>query len=96
MFDTFDAMSIFRDLSRPVRDVVRAGGKTISRVSTRTANLATGWTWNWDATYVVEEGRRRRTFRDRSVLRAFTRDELMLTSVRIKKRTAVFLTVARA
>jgi SAM-dependent methyltransferase len=103
VFDSFDARTIFAELSHPVRDVVRVGDKTISRVSTRSANLRTGWTWNWHATYVVEEGRQRRTFRDRSVLRAFTRDELTLfltltgfRSVRLRKRGAVFLTVAQA
>ncbi|HEX7136296.1 MAG TPA: class I SAM-dependent methyltransferase [Vicinamibacterales bacterium] len=103
VFDNFDARTIFADLSHPVRDIVRVGDKTISRVSTRTASLRTGWTWNWTATYVVEERSRRRTFRDRSVLRAFTRDELTLfltlagfTTVRIRKRGAVLLTVAQA
>jgi len=103
VFDIFDAGTMFMDLSRPVRDVVRVGDKTISRVSTRTVNLRTGWTWNWDATYVVAQGRHRRTFRDRSVLRAFTRDEMALflslagfASVRLRKRGAVFLVVAKA
>ena len=103
VFDSFDARTIFADLSHPMRDVVRVGDKKISRVSTRTANLRTGWTWNWDARYLVEEGGRRRTFRDQSVLRAFTRDELAMflalagfTSARIRKRGAIFLTVAQA
>ena len=104
VFDTFDAKTIFADLARPVRDVVRLGDKTISRLSKRTANLRTGWTWNWDAMYLVEEkGSRRRTFRDHSVLRAFTRDELAMfltltgfTSARIRKRGAILLTVAQA
>jgi len=103
VFDSFDARTIFADLSHPMRDVVRVGDKKISRVSTRTANLRTGWTWNWDARYLVEEGGRRRTFRDQSVLRAFPRDELAMflalagfTSARIRKRGAIFLTVAQA
>jgi SAM-dependent methyltransferase len=102
VFDTFDATTVFETLSRPVRDVVHVGGKTISRVSRRTPNLRTGWTWNWDATYVIREGSRRRTIRDRSVLRAFTRDELTMfltlagfRSARVRKRGAIFLTAAR-
>jgi hypothetical protein len=103
IFDNFNAEVIFRGMSRQLRDEVRSNGRTITRVSRVTLNLATGWTWNWDAEYVVDEKGRRRTFRDRSVLRAFSRDELNLflslagfTAVRSRKRGAVILTVAEA
>jgi SAM-dependent methyltransferase len=102
VFDNFDAEAIFKDLARPLRDHVRMRNKTISRVSKRTANLKTGWTWNWDAKYVVKDGRRTRTFRDRSVLRAFTRDELALflvltgfMPIRLQRQQSVILGVAR-
>lgn len=103
VFDNFNATMIFKDLSRPVRDEVRVGGKTISRASKRTMNLTTGWTWNWDATYVIKDGRGQRTFRDHSVLRAFTRDELELflllagfAPVRFRRQGSVILVVAEA
>jgi hypothetical protein len=64
--------------------------------------LKTGWTWNWDATYLIDDGRRKQKFRDRSVLRAFTADELRLFLVRagfeplrISKQAATLLAVAR-
>jgi SAM-dependent methyltransferase len=103
VFDNFDAQAIFKDLAKPLRDDVRAGNKTISRVSKRTANLKTGWTWNWDATYIVKDDQgQTRTFRDRSVLRAFTRDELRLflvltgfTPIRLQRHQSVISGVAR-
>ena len=102
VFDNFDAESIFTDLARPLRDMVRVGDKTISRLSKRTPNLRTGWTWNWDATYVVKEGRKARTFRDRSVLRAFTPDELALflrisgfTRIHLQRQHSVIEAVAQ-
>jgi len=64
-------------------------------------NLKTGWTWNWDAVYVVDNARRKRTVRDRSALRAFTRDELRLflklagfTPLRFTRRPGLILAVA--
>jgi SAM-dependent methyltransferase len=103
VFDNFNASAGFRDLSRPLRDAVCVGGKTISRISKRTINLRAGWTWNWDATYVIKDDVRQRTFRDQSVLRAFTRDELELflvlagfTPVRFRVQGSVIRAVARA
>lgn len=103
VFDNFNATAIFKDLSRPLRQEVRVGTKTISRKSRRTMNLRTGWTWNWDATYVIKDGLRQRTFRDHSVLRAFTRDELELflvmagfTPIRFRRQGSVILAAAEA
>src|SRR5262249_29605986 len=78
VFDNLDATLILPGLSKPVHDRVRIGQKTITRYSKRSLNLETGWTWNWDARYVIDDGARKKTIRDRSVLRAFTRDELRL------------------
>ena len=101
ILDNFDAEAIFRDISRPLRDRVQRDGMTITRLSKRTPNLTTGWTWNWDAEYVVDDRGRRRVFRDRSILRAFTRDELKLflmlagfTTIRSRRQGAVILTIA--
>lgn len=103
VFDNFNATTIFKGLSRPLRDDVRVGEKVMSRVSKRTMNLRTGWTWNWDAIYVIKDGSRRRTFRDHSVLRAFTRDELELflalagfAPVRVRLQANLILVVAEA
>jgi SAM-dependent methyltransferase len=101
ILDNFDAQAIFRGISRPLRDRVRCDGMTITRLSERTMNLSTGWTWNWDAEYVVDHDGRRRVFRDRSILRAFTQDELKLflalagfRAVRSRSQGAVIFTVA--
>lgn len=103
VFDNFYAEAIFKDLARPLRDDVRVGSKTISRLSKRKVNLRTGWTWNWDATYIVKGGPRQRIFRDHSVLRAFTQDELGLflvlagfTPLRFRRQGSVLLAVAQA
>ncbi len=103
IFDNFDADAIFRDLEKPLRDEVKVGTRTISRLSLRSRNLATGWTWNWDATYVVRDGRRRKIFQDQSVLRAFTKDELRLfltlagfSPMHFRRRESAILTIATA
>ena len=103
IFDNFDAETIFKDLDKPLRDEVRIGTKMITRTSERSINLKTGWTWNWDAVYIVEDGRLKQTFRDHSVLRAFTRDELRLflvlagfTPIRFNRGVGTILTTARA
>ena len=35
-----------------------------------------GWTWKWEVTYKVKEGKRRKTLKAKTVMRAFTEDEL--------------------
>lgn len=101
IFDNFEAERIFTHFHKRSRERAHVGSKTITRESEGSWNLETGWTWNWDAVYVVEEGGRKRTFRDRSVLRAFGRDELRLllglagfTEVRFRRGRDVVLTVA--
>lgn len=102
IFDNFEAERIFTHFRKRSQERVRVGSKTITRKSVGSWNLETGWTWNWDAVYLVEEGGRKRTFRDRSILRAFTRDELRLLlglagfkEVRFKRRRETVLTVAQ-
>jgi SAM-dependent methyltransferase len=103
VFDNFDAEEIFKDLSKPMRDVVRIGTKTITRESKRSSNLKTGWTWNWVATYVIRDREMKRIFYDHSVLRAFTPDELRLfltlagfSTMRSNRGRGAIFTVARA
>ena len=102
-FDNFNATAVFQDLSRPLRDEVRVDEKIITRFSKRTMDLGTGWTWNWDATYVIKDGPRQQTLRDHSVLRAFTADELRLfllltgfTPLRVRAHGSVILVLAQS
>ncbi|HLJ44677.1 MAG TPA: class I SAM-dependent methyltransferase [Bryobacteraceae bacterium] len=102
-FDNFAAERIFETLPRRSTERIVFGEKIITRRSKTWANLGGGWTWNWDAAYMVRAEGKTRTFRDSCVLRAFTRDELQLflslagfTPVRLKRSGAVILTVAKA
>ena len=104
ILDNFDAERIFHDFDKPLPDErFRTSERTITRRSERAMNLKTGWTWNWDAVYEVEEGGRTKTYRDHSVLRAFTRDEMRLflelagfTVASCRRGPASFLMIARA
>jgi len=60
IFDNFDASGIFTDFRARSVERFRVGDKRITRRSVGSWNLTTGWTWNWDAAYVVEAGGRRR------------------------------------
>jgi SAM-dependent methyltransferase len=102
VFDNFDAEAIFGKFRTHAREEVTRGGSRFVRRSRMSMNLATGWTWNWDAVYEIYDGRRKRTVRDRSVLRAFTREELRLfldlagfTTLRLTRGPATLLAVAR-
>lgn len=59
IFDNFDAETIFKNLAKPLRDKVRVGTKTTTRVPQRSPNLKTGWTWNWNAAHVISDGQHR-------------------------------------
>ena len=55
------------------------GDRSYKRISKKSLNLKTGWTWNWDAEYHIQEpGRPKQIIKDSSVLRAFTEEELRL------------------
>jgi SAM-dependent methyltransferase len=102
IFDNFDAARIFTSFKSRAHEDVRRGELRCIRKSELSPNLKTGWTWNWDATYLIDDGRRKQKFRDRSVLRAFTADEIRLFLVlagfeplRISKQAATLLAVAR-
>ena len=102
VFDNFEASRIFTNFQPRIRQEVRRGERRFVRVSELSRNLATGWTWNWDANYLVEGGGKKQKFRDQSVLRAFTRDELRLflaltgfDTLRISRVGVDIFTVAR-
>ncbi len=102
-FDNFDAAAIFKNFSRRLTQKARFGGKRFVRYSEKSMNLETGWTWNWKARYEVTENRSKQVLFDKSVLRAFTPDELSLflhlagfAALSMKKRQDyVIATVAR-
>lgn len=78
-FDCFRADRVVLDRAQEsVQDVTR--GDTLFRRLNRTSpNLETGWTFNWEAEYHIrEEGRKEKVVKDKTVLRAFTEDELRL------------------
>lgn len=102
IFDNFDARIIFRNFKKRPTDEIRKDGRVFLRRSKNSPNLATGWTWNWDADYTITDGREKQSFRDRSILRAFTPDELRLfltltgfETLRMSRQGASILTVAR-
>lgn len=79
VFDNFHAGDIFRDFKEEMESVCVCGPRTYTRVSRNSVNGETGWTWNWNATYIIEEGgKETRAIEDNVVLRAFTPDELEL------------------
>ena len=57
IFDHFDASAIFTNFQKRTREDIRREDRRFIRLSERSPNLATGWTWNWEATYVMHDGR---------------------------------------
>lgn len=79
IFDNFNAPEIFTNFKSQMEQVSVYNGRTYRRVSNNSFNLETGWTWNWNAEYFIEEnGRVIDIIKDNSILRAFTEDELRL------------------
>jgi len=79
IFDNFNAKEIFLNFKQELIQTSTYNNRKYKRVSNNSMNLETGWTWNWDATYYIEEsGKETQIVHDKSVLRAFTKDELSL------------------
>ncbi|MFC1558642.1 class I SAM-dependent DNA methyltransferase [candidate division KSB1 bacterium] len=77
--DNYQAEKIFSDFDKQHESYVNYKNKKYRRVSKKSLNLKTGWTWNWDAVYYIEEkGKETKIINDESILRAFTNDELKL------------------
>lgn len=77
--DNFLASRIFRDFRERMETGSETGGVRITRISENSPNLETGWTWNWNATYIIEKpGSPSRTISDPSILRAFLPAEMEL------------------
>ena len=78
IFDNFYAPGIFGDFQESSEVKTTYQSRTYTRISKTNPNLETGWTWNWEAKYIVEEGGETQEFQDTTLLRAFTEDELRL------------------
>jgi SAM-dependent methyltransferase len=78
-FDCFRADRVFLDAGRESVQTIKRGDTLFRRLSRTSPNLATGWSFNWEAEYrISKKGRKEKVVRDRMVLRAFTKDELGL------------------
>lgn len=77
VFDNFNAENIFLNFKEEFDNQYEFESRKYRRISKSSMNLETGWTWNWEATYhIQEEGKTDKVFYDKAVLRAFTEDEL--------------------
>jgi len=77
VFGVFDANQIF-DNFNDFEQNIEHNGKKIRRISHLEKNLATGWTYDWFAKYIIEKDHEISEFDDITTLRAFTRDEIKL------------------
>ena len=77
MFGVFDAKQIFDNFG-DFEQNIEHGNKKIRRISHLEKNLATGWTWDWTAKYIIEQDGKVSEYDDLTTLRAFTRDEIEL------------------
>lgn len=77
VFGVFEAIAIF-DNFNDFEQNIEHNNKTIRRISKLRRNLETGWTYDWQAKYIVEQDGKVSEFDDLTTLRAFTKDEIML------------------
>ena len=77
VFGVFDANQIF-DNFNDFEQNINHNGKKIRRISHLEKNLATGWTYDWFAKYIIEKDNEISEFDDITTLRVFTRDEIAL------------------
>ena len=78
IFDNFNAFKIFSNFQSEMSTSIQYKTKFYKRDSKNTHNLKHGWTWNWDATYYITENNETIEIHDKTLLRAFTEDELRL------------------
>lgn len=77
VFGVFEANGIFDNFSDFEQDI-QHNNKRIRRISKLKKNLETGWTYDWDAKYIIEENGHVSEYDDLTTLRAFTKDEILL------------------
>ena len=73
----FEANEIFDNFD-DFEQIIIHNNKKIVRTSHLNKNLKTGWTYDWYATYSVEEEGGVSVYEDLTTLRAFTKDEISL------------------
>lgn len=101
IFDNFNAEKF--DLYWKKKEKFNCGGKVITRNSTSTPNLKTGFTKNWFAEYTIaEKGKKQKIIKDESVIRAFLISEIDLLlclskfkTIRTVKQEFGFTTIAQ-
>ena len=77
VFGVFEANGIFDNFDNFEQNIEH-GNKKIKRISKLKMNLTTGWTYDWFAKYIIDEGDKTSEFDDLTTLRAFTKDEILL------------------
>jgi len=77
VFGFFEANGIF-DNFNDFEQHIEHGTKKIRRISKLKMNLETGWTYDWHATYIIDDNGDISTYEDLSTLRSFTKDEILL------------------
>lgn len=79
IFDNFNAYELFTHFREKTVNETTYKGTSYKRVSKNSWNFKTGWCKNWQATYYIKEkGKKTKIVKDKSILRAFTKDELSL------------------
>jgi SAM-dependent methyltransferase len=77
VFGIFEASGIFENFG-DFEQTIELPDKKIQRISHLEKNLETGWTWNWHARYISESNGKKTQHEDKTTLRAFTKDEILL------------------
>jgi SAM-dependent methyltransferase len=77
VFGVFEANGIFDNFD-DFEQNIEHGNKKIKRISKLKMNLTTGWTYDWFAKYIIDDGEKTSEFDDLTTLRAFTKDEILL------------------
>ena len=77
VFGVFEANGIF-DNFNDFEQNIEHDNKKIKRISKLQKNLATGWTYDWYAKYMIEQNNEKFEYEDITTLRAFTKDEILL------------------
>ncbi len=79
IFDSFNAKDVFLNFRKDYIQRAECNGRKYMRVNKNSMNMNSGWTWKRIATYYIEEkGKDTRVIRDKTMLRAFTEEELNL------------------
>lgn len=77
VFGVFEANGIFDNFGDFEQDIQHNNNR-IRRIIKLKKNLETGWTYDWNAKYIIEENGNVPEYDDLTTLRAFTKDEILL------------------